>query len=60
MMGQRAQHQGQLFYSFDLNAAVPDDHLVRRIAAFWTYRGFMANWRRTIPTTAARRSIRFS
>jgi len=33
MMGQRAQHQGQLFYSFDLNAAVPDDHLVRRIAA---------------------------
>jgi len=33
MMGRRAQHQGQLFYSFDLNAAVPDDHLVRRIAA---------------------------
>jgi transposase len=33
MMGQRAQHQSQLFYSFDLNAAVPDDHLVRRIAA---------------------------
>ena len=32
-MGQRAQHQGQLFYSFDLIAAVPDDHLVRRIAA---------------------------
>ncbi len=29
MMGQRTQHQGQLFYSFDLNAAVPDDHLVR-------------------------------
>ena len=33
MMGQRAQHQSQLFYSFDLNTAVPDDHLVRQIAA---------------------------
>lgn len=33
MMGQRTQDQGQLFYSFDLNAAVPDDHLVRKISA---------------------------
>ena len=32
-MGRRTQDQGQLFYSFDLDAAVPDDHLVRRIAA---------------------------
>lgn len=32
-MGQRTQDQGQLFYSFDLNAAVPDDHLVRKISA---------------------------
>jgi hypothetical protein len=30
MMG---RHQGQLFYSFDLDAAVPGDHLVREIAA---------------------------
>ena len=33
MMGQRTQDQGKLFYSFDLNAAVPDDHLVRKISA---------------------------
>ena len=32
-MGRRTQDQGQLFYSFNLDAAVPDDHLVRRIAA---------------------------
>ena len=32
MMGRRNQDQGQLFYSFDLDAAVPDDHLVRAIA----------------------------
>jgi transposase len=33
MMGRRTQDQGKLFYSFDLDAAVPDDHLVRSIAA---------------------------
>ena len=33
MMGRRTEDQGQLFYSFNLDAAVPDDHLVRRIAA---------------------------
>jgi len=32
-MGRRTQDQGQLFYSFDLDAAVPEDHLVRRVAA---------------------------
>jgi transposase len=33
MMGQRKSEQGQLFYSFDLDAVVPGDHLARRIAA---------------------------
>ena len=33
MMGRRKSEQGQLFYVFDLDAAVPGDHLVRRIAA---------------------------
>ena len=33
MMGRRNQDQGQLFYAFDLDAVVPDDHLVREIAA---------------------------
>jgi transposase len=32
MMGRLNHHQGQLFYSFCLDEAVPDDHLVRRIA----------------------------
>ncbi len=33
MMGRLDQRQGQFFYSFDLDEAVPDDHMVRRIAA---------------------------
>jgi transposase len=33
MMGRLKQDQGQLFYSFNLDEAVPDDHLVRKIAA---------------------------
>ena len=41
MMGRHNQDQGQLFYSFDLDAAVPRDHLVREIAAVldltWVY-----------------------
>lgn len=33
MMGRCNQGQGQLFYEFCLDAAVPDDHLVRKIRA---------------------------
>ena len=33
MMGRLNQDQRQLFYSFSLEEAVPDDHLVRKIAA---------------------------
>lgn len=33
MMGRRKSEQVQLFYAFDLEAVVPDDHQVRRIAA---------------------------
>jgi hypothetical protein len=29
MMGRSGQDQGQLFYSFNLEEVVPDDHLVR-------------------------------
>jgi transposase len=32
MMGRHNRDQGQLFYSFDLDAAVPHDHQVRQIA----------------------------
>jgi hypothetical protein len=31
MMGRRERGQGQLFYAFDLDKAVPADHLVRQI-----------------------------
>lgn len=41
MMGRLKREQGQLFYSFCLDDAVPDDHLVREIAAVldlsWVY-----------------------
>jgi transposase len=33
MMGRLNHDQGQLFYSFRLEEAVPDDHLIRKIAA---------------------------
>jgi hypothetical protein len=58
MMGRHTQEQRQLFYSFDLDAVVPDDHLVRRIAAVLIYHGFTPSWRRTIPPLAGPRSIR--
>jgi transposase len=32
MMGRSSQDQGQLFYSFNLEEVVPDDHLVRAIS----------------------------
>src|SRR6266481_4192295 len=32
MMGRSSQDQGQLFYSFNLEEVVPDDHLVRGLA----------------------------
>jgi transposase len=33
MMGRLKSEQGQLFYQFHLEDAVPDDHVVRRIDA---------------------------
>ena len=40
-MGRRSQGQGQLFYEFRLDEAVPDDHLVRKIRGLldlsWVY-----------------------
>jgi len=32
-MGRHIQEQRQLFYSFDLDAVVPEDHLVRKIVS---------------------------
>jgi len=42
MMGRRSQGQRELFYQFNLDEAVPDDHLVRKIKVLldlsWVYR----------------------
>ena len=41
MMGRRNLGQGQLFYEFRLDEAIPEDHLVRKIRALldlsWVY-----------------------
>ena len=41
MMGRLNRDQGQLFYCFNLDEVVPEDHLVRAIAAvldlFWVH-----------------------
>jgi len=46
MMGRLNHDQGQLFYSFHLDEVVPDDHLVREIAAVldlsWVHRELAA------------------
>jgi len=60
MMGRLNRDQGQLFYSFRLDEAVPDDHRVRDIAAVLDLSWVHANWHRTTPTLAALRSIRCS
>src|ERR1043165_5104299 len=48
MMGRHNRDQGQLFYSFDLDAMVPSDHLVREIAAVldltWVYDELAAHY----------------
>jgi hypothetical protein len=36
MMGRLNRDQAQFFYSLSLEEVVPDDHLVRKIAAFCT------------------------
>jgi len=48
MMGRLTQDQAQLFYSFNLEEAVPEDHLVREIAAVldlsWVYGALAAHY----------------
>ena len=58
MMGRLNHDQGQLFYSFCLEEAVPDDHLVREIARFWTWRGSVLSWRAIIPALVGHRLTR--
>ena len=58
MMGRLNHDQGQLFYSFCLEEAVPHDHLVREIAAVLTWRGCVLSSRPTIPALVDPRLIR--
>ena len=58
MMGRISQHQGQLFYAFNLEAVVPDDHLVRAVARVLDLSWVEPSWRRTIRIPDDRRSIR--
>jgi len=58
MMGRLNHDQGQLFYSFCLADAVPDDHPIREIAAVLDLRWVYAERRLTIPGLAAHRLIR--
>ena len=58
MMGQRKREQEQLFYSFCLDDAVPDDHSVRELSLrFLICRGCMPSWRAITPGSAAPRLI---
>jgi hypothetical protein len=58
MMGRSGRDQGQLFYSFNLEEVVPDDHLVRAMPAFLICLGFGRSWRHTILCLADHRLIR--
>jgi hypothetical protein len=58
MMGRHDRDQKQLFYSFCLDEAVPDDHLFARSLRLLICRGSMPRWRAITPILVALRSIR--
>jgi hypothetical protein len=58
MMGRLNHDQRELFYSFRLEEAVPDDHPVRRLLPFWTFLGCIQNWRHFIRRLGGLRLIR--
>ena len=58
MMGRLKGDQGQLFYEFHLNEAVPEDHLVRKMMPLSIFPGFAVNLHLIIRPWVARRSIR--
>ena len=59
MMGRLNRDQGQLFYSFNLDEAVPDDHSVREIAAVLDLSWVHAELALTTRSLAALQSILF-
>ena len=60
MMGRLDRDQGQFLYCFNLEEVVPEDHMVRAIAASSTCLGCTTSWRPTTLVSAARRWIRRS
>jgi hypothetical protein len=51
MMGRLKSDQGQLFYEFRLGAAVPEDHLVRKIDTAFDLT-WLRVWADALPTTS--------
>jgi len=60
MMGRLKGDQGQLFYEFHIDDAVPADHTVRAIDAVLDLSWVRAELALTIPRSAGPRSIRCS
>ncbi len=60
MMGRQKLDQGRLFYSFDLDDVVPDDHLVRERAAVLDLSWVYAELAPITLVWGDRRSIQFS
>ena len=58
MMGRLKHEQEQLFYEFQLDEVVPDDHLVRGIAGVLDLSWVHAELRPTTRRSAARRLTR--
>ena len=59
MMGRLEREQEQLFYSFRLDEAVPDDHAVRGLAGVLDLSWVHGELAPIIPRLAGPRSIRF-
>lgn len=60
MMGRLNHDQGQLFYSFRLDEAVPDEHQSATLPVFLIFHGSTLNWRRSIRKWVDLRLIRSS
>lgn len=58
MMGEKRGAQGRLFYEFDLESMVPQDHLLRTIDAVLDLSSLRAELARITPTPAGLRSTR--
>jgi hypothetical protein len=59
MMGRLNHDQGPLFYSFRLDEAVPNDHLVREIAGVLDLIWVHTSWQPIIPKRVDLRSTRY-